>query len=160
MLKFFLRALLVLAAVASVASMPDVWAEGDAKAGADVYKLNCAACHGANLAGGIAPALKDNTLVSGEESAVIEVVSTGRTDKGMPAWKDQLTEQQIKDVVALLKNPATMPTESAAVADTSFEPDVSTEGINPDMKRSFIFVYLWTLISMVVLLVWIKQRAA
>lgn len=156
MLRVFSRVFLAVVAM-SFLYLPTALAEGDPKVGAQVYKLNCAACHGANLQGGIAPALKGNTLImSGDDAKVLEVISEGRTDKGMPAWKDQLQEQQIMDIVALLKNPDAVPQEAAIVEVA--EPDISTDDIFPGLQRSFLFVYLWTIISMTVLLVWIRQR--
>jgi cytochrome c6 len=71
--------------------------EGDAAAGKAVYEARCAVCHGAAGQGaGNYPA------VAGEGgSEAIEIVTNG--DGSMPAFRGQLTEQEIADVVAYIE---------------------------------------------------------
>jgi ubiquinol-cytochrome c reductase cytochrome b subunit len=89
---------------------------GSATAGATVYNTNCAGCHGANGQGqpGLFPPLAQNPAVTGDPNAVIKIVANGLsgsvTVKGanysgqMPAWKGQLTNKQIADVVTYIRN--------------------------------------------------------
>jgi mono/diheme cytochrome c family protein len=160
MCKALIKGLLILAFALSGVLTPAVHGEGDPKAGVQIYKSNCAACHGANMEGSIAPPLKDNAFVAdSEESVIVNTIANGREEKGMPAFKDQLTEQQLADVVALLKNPSEMTSAQSTVVIEVFEPEITTEDILPGLKRSFLFVYLWTLVAMIALLVWIKHRS-
>lgn len=64
-------------------------------------EAQCIACHGAELEGGSAPALcgvGDN--MSKEE--LVEVITNGRNEGAMPAFKDQLSKEQIDQVAAWL----------------------------------------------------------
>jgi mono/diheme cytochrome c family protein len=84
-------------------------------AGAKLFGQNCASCHGA--AGGgtpnVAPPLAGNPFVSGDATAVIHAVGNGmhgQTAMGksygavqMPAWKGQLTPDQIAQVVSYIR---------------------------------------------------------
>jgi mono/diheme cytochrome c family protein len=73
--------------------------EGDAAAGEDVYaSAGCGSCHvlaAAGSSGTIGPNL-DQTKP--ELDLIVERVTNGASP--MPAFKDQLTEQQIQDVAA------------------------------------------------------------
>ena len=78
---------------------------GDAAAGKTVFSDNCAGCHGALGTGGnggpdltAIPSAKD-------KDAVVEQVTNG--GGGMPAFKGQLTEQQIQDVSAYVTSEIT-----------------------------------------------------
>lgn len=72
--------------------------EGDPRAGSSIYASNCALCHGQNGEGGAAPALVGVKDRLGEEEH-LAVVRDGRPGKGMPSWKERLTEKEIRDVV-------------------------------------------------------------
>ena len=78
---------------------------GDAAAGKTVFSDNCAGCHGALGTGGnggpdltAIPSAKD-------KAAVVKQVTNG--GGGMPAFKGQLTEQQIQDVSAYVTSEIT-----------------------------------------------------
>ncbi len=87
-----------------------------AGAGASVYSSNCAGCHGAAGAGvpKTFPPLASNPFVTGDKNAVIGVVLNGLSGnvsvKGdtyngqMPAWKGNLTNKQIADVITYVRN--------------------------------------------------------
>ena len=72
--------------------------------GEQVFSANCAACHGADGAGGIGPKLKPNTFVGGNsDAAVLAVVQNGRPGTAMPSWSGRLSAAQMDAVVALLR---------------------------------------------------------
>ena len=84
-------------------------AAGDAEQGLKVYAEACARCHGADGNGGE----KGGSVVDAAYLALVSdqalrtAVIAGRTDLGMPDWRDDipgqpLTPQQISDVVAWL----------------------------------------------------------
>lgn len=138
---------------------PTVLAEGDPTAGVQVYKSNCAQCHGPNMEGGIGLPLKGSTFVAdSDEAALKQMVAEGREDKGMPAFKDQLSEQEILDVAALLKNPEALAAAQDVLGTDILEPEVNTDDIFPELKKTFLFVFAWTAVAMVALLAWIKNR--
>lgn len=72
--------------------------------GAEIYKMNCAECHGANGEG----AKKGISLVSGHalhhsEAEHIKQVTDGEANK-MPAFKDKLKTEEIKALVDYVRN--------------------------------------------------------
>jgi mono/diheme cytochrome c family protein len=62
--------------------------------GALLYKENCEGCHGARGAGGTAPALSSNIDKS--------IIENGNMEKGMPAYKDKLTPEEITAIIDYL----------------------------------------------------------
>ncbi|HUY41925.1 MAG TPA: cytochrome b N-terminal domain-containing protein [Candidatus Dormibacteraeota bacterium] len=83
--------------------------------GASVFSQNCASCHGAQGQGmpGVFPPLANNPFVTGDPSKVIDVVENGlhgavavagKTYNGqMPAWKSQLSTQDVADVITYIR---------------------------------------------------------
>jgi mono/diheme cytochrome c family protein len=76
--------------------------------GADVYKAKCAMCHGAD---GLAatPMGKNMKILSFKDPKMLSAsnaqffASTKNGLNKMPAYKDKLTDQQIKDVIAYIR---------------------------------------------------------
>jgi mono/diheme cytochrome c family protein len=76
-----------------------------------VYAANCSGCHGAAGAGlpGAFPPLAKSEVVAGDTTKLIHIIAyglqgsltvEGKTYNGqMPAWKPQLTDAQIADVI-------------------------------------------------------------
>lgn len=86
---------------ASAASAEFVVTEQLAQLGQSVYASNCAACHGANLEGGIGVALNDGEWVhGGTPEEVLRVVTEGVPAKGMPAWGAILGQERVRQVTA------------------------------------------------------------
>jgi len=83
---------------------------GDPTKGESVYGQNCATCHGSGLEGGIGPALNPIVQLSGvpnplSPAYLIDTITNGlKPPSGpeMPAWKDKLSGQDIKDVAAFI----------------------------------------------------------
>lgn len=75
--------------------------EGDATAGELVFADTCASCHGVDGTGGTGP---DLTAESEDDAELVEVILYG--DGEMPA-QDQLTDQEVADVVAFVQSIAT-----------------------------------------------------
>ncbi len=84
--------------------------------GAAVYSQNCAGCHGAAGAGvpGAFPPLAKNDTVTGDPAKVIHILNYGlngsikvggSTYNGqMPAWKGNLKDEEIADVINYIRN--------------------------------------------------------
>ncbi len=72
--------------------------------GQAVYAARCAACHGQNGEGQIGPNLTDNFWIhgGGQIADVVQVVRTGVTAKGMPAWDTMISGSEINSVSAYI----------------------------------------------------------
>jgi cytochrome c oxidase cbb3-type subunit 3 len=67
-------------------------------------KMNCAGCHGYDLAGGMGPDLTDDSwLYGGRPGEIFHTISEG-TPRGMPSWKGQLTPDQIWQLVTFIQS--------------------------------------------------------
>jgi cytochrome c oxidase cbb3-type subunit III len=75
------------------------------EAGHDLFgKMNCAGCHAYDLTGGMGPDLTDASwLYGGKPGEIFHTISEG-TPRGMPAWKDKMTPDQIWQVVSYIQN--------------------------------------------------------
>ena len=85
-------------------------------AGGQVFSQNCASCHGAQGGGtpNVAPPLAGNSYVTGDPKAVILTVANGMHGAPamgksygamqMPAWKGQLTPDQIAQVISYIRS--------------------------------------------------------
>ncbi len=93
--------------------------------GLDIFKTNCAACHGATLEGGVGPNLTDDYwLHGGNLNEVFKSVKYGWPAKGMKSWQSDLSAVQIKNVISYIhslhgSNPANA---KAAQGDLYIEP--------------------------------------
>lgn len=67
------------------------------------FEASCAMCHGSEAKGATGPSLIDSSLVRHDQNANLigEVVTTGRVQKGMPAFPS-LSPAQISDIAAFL----------------------------------------------------------
>jgi len=65
--------------------------------GKAVYAAKCAACHGAQGQGLVGPNLTDNFWVIGDGSSesIYNVIDKGVLSKGMPAWGDQVSKEEL-----------------------------------------------------------------
>jgi mono/diheme cytochrome c family protein len=126
-------------------STPRLDAEASAQAvtaverGYNVYKANCARCHGANGEGGIGPVLNDQVKLfwhlTPEYLATILRVggryACGNASSLMPVWSDQgsppgpLNYRQVEELIAYLRAPSD---EEFIVRD----PELLTPQVDPD----------------------------
>jgi len=77
--------------------------------GAQLWGLNCAACHGLNGQGVSAPALNSQEFFQGtSDEQIAGIVRGGVPGTAMPAWWNEyggpLTDQQIAEVVAYIRS--------------------------------------------------------
>lgn len=72
--------------------------------GKAIFAAKCSACHGQELEGIIGPNLTDNYWIHGQGSLkdIAKVVRSGVLDKGMPAWQEQLKNEEIQAVVVFV----------------------------------------------------------
>ena len=76
--------------------------EGDVYEGWRQYSVHCARCHGQDVLGNPVAANLIKTAAPGgpvaEEEPFTAIVIEGRLDRGMPAFKDQMTPEQVRAV--------------------------------------------------------------
>jgi len=71
--------------------------------GKDIFKNNCAACHGNVGEGGVGPNLIDNYWIHGGSlNEVFKTVKYGWPAKGMKSWETDLSAVQIRNVVGYI----------------------------------------------------------
>jgi len=67
-------------------------------------QMNCAGCHAYDLTGGMGPDLTDNSWqYGGKPGEVFHTIAEG-TPRGMPAWRDKLTADQIWQIVSYIQS--------------------------------------------------------
>ncbi len=72
-------------------------------AGEKTYLSTCAACHGADLKGGIGQNLTDATWIhGGTPSDILNTINNGVLEKGMPQWGPLLGQKRMAEVVAYI----------------------------------------------------------
>jgi cytochrome c oxidase cbb3-type subunit I/II len=78
--------------------------EANLTAGADIYKTNCLACHGvAGEGNAVGPNLTDDYWIhGGSNDDIYHIIHEGYLQKGMQAWKDILSEEQMLQVTSYL----------------------------------------------------------
>lgn len=75
------------------------------QAGAQVYKSKCVACHGDKGQGGIGPNFTDRYyLHGGSIKEIFHTIKYGVVEKGMQAWKTDLSPMQIAQVASYVKS--------------------------------------------------------
>jgi len=89
---------------------PAVLAEGG-----EIFGDQCSLCHGENGEGMIGPNLIDNYWLHGKGKIgdIAVSIRTGIPDKGMAAWADRMTEEEILHTAAYLKSQQGTTTDNA-----------------------------------------------
>jgi mono/diheme cytochrome c family protein len=94
------RSIIVLTVIALLSMSCVAWAAED---GAAIYKSKCAACHGADGAGKVGPAVKGTALT---DAQITDLLTKGAAGKKAPHGKAVagLTEDQAKAVATYVKS--------------------------------------------------------
>ncbi|MBK7665952.1 MAG: c-type cytochrome [Sphingobacteriaceae bacterium] len=80
-------------------------AEVDLTTGKNLFVTSCAACHGQLGEGGVGPNLTDDYWVHGGSIVdIFKTVKYGWPDKGMKAWKEDLSPMQMAQVTSFIKS--------------------------------------------------------
>lgn len=94
----------VLAAVTAIlAALPA--AATETPSATSLYTTHCAQCHNAERLGAIGPALLPENLGRLKRNEAQNVIRDGRVATQMPAFKDKLSQEQIKQLVELIYTP-------------------------------------------------------
>lgn len=76
----------------------------DIDAGKEAYQTNCAACHGKLGEGGVGPNFADDYWMHGGSiQDIFKTIKYGYPDKGMKAWKEDLSPMQIAQISSFIK---------------------------------------------------------
>ena len=67
-------------------------------------KMNCAGCHAYDLTGGMGPDLTDPSWQYGSKPGEVYHTIAEGTPRGMPAWKDKMTADEIWQVVTYIQS--------------------------------------------------------
>lgn len=91
--------------VAQVALRPFTGDTTKAHAGRLIFlQKNCYSCHGGLAGGAMGPSLRDTTWKYGSaDSLIFRTIHDGRP-MGMPAWGNQLTTDQIDDIIVYIRS--------------------------------------------------------
>lgn len=70
----------------------------------ELFASKCMGCHGDNLAGGRAPGLFNESLLSeNTDASLAQTIRNGVLKSGMPPFKDQLSESEVNQLIAFLR---------------------------------------------------------
>lgn len=73
--------------------------------GKAIYTERCAVCHGSRGEGLIGPNLTDRNWIHGNQvSLIAEVIANGVLTKGMPAWGQILSQDELISIVGYVKS--------------------------------------------------------
>jgi len=74
--------------------------------GEELFAAKCASCHGAHGEGLIGPNLVDNYWLHGTGGIrdIAKVIRVGVPDTGMAAWKNRISEENIRKIAAYIKS--------------------------------------------------------
>ena len=71
--------------------------------GKALFNTNCAVCHKEDMGGSIGPNLTDEYWIhGGTPTDIYAVIKNGVLDKGMLAWKDQMTPYQMQNLMSYI----------------------------------------------------------
>lgn len=124
-LKLSAYALVVGALVAG----PFLTAQQRPDAIAKQYATLCSSCHGANLEGGLAPSMLDDTWVhGGDDASLAASIKAGWPANGMPAFGGTLNDEEIRAMVIFIREARTRAaTEKAGYAKPAANTVVKSE---------------------------------
>lgn len=118
---------------------------GDAKAGGAKYAQLCVSCHGANARGGVGADLTQSIYIHGNgDDNVVHSIRDGQPE-GMPSFRATLSDTEINDLVAFLKERRADPTNLPLVAPHAFPPTIPKGVVKTDVENFRVQVVAQTL---------------
>ena len=106
------------------------YSEEAAAAGAEIYATNCLVCHGPELEGGIGVSLVDDEWIHGSQASdVVSVLRNGVLDKGMPAWGQILSPEQINQVASYILGQHSLAT-GRSMEEITADPSAATPSVD------------------------------
>ena len=91
--------------VADTSAVPDATSTPRPVGAVAIYWANCASCHGTGSGPSMNSSLFDKkwTYIKGSDDDLRQIIADGSTNRGMPAYKDLLTRDEINEVVGLIR---------------------------------------------------------
>lgn len=81
----------------------------------ELYRENCASCHGASLNEGLGGSLVDGLWKHGDaDSDIAKAISNGNADTGMPAFQEKLSPEEIRSLVIFIREKENAARQSGA----------------------------------------------
>ena len=122
----------------------DAWVLPDEMGG--IYKANCAVCHGQQQEGSsLGPSLVAPELVHGDSvDQLVTSIASGYPDKGMPGWKGNLSDADIRGLVIYLleKREGDRGADGQGVGEPPVIPTEKIESKLHDFRIESLFVGL------------------
>jgi mono/diheme cytochrome c family protein len=106
---------LLLAAAQAGAAPPALFTQAQQTAGADVYTQNCAECHGANLEGGVGPALSGAAFAPAAKKDTVHKIFKIITTKMPLGQPGSLSHDEYAEVMAYILSKNGFPAGSTAL---------------------------------------------
>ncbi len=72
---------------------------------AHLLKHDCGSCHGMTLKGGLGPSLEVDSLKDKADDFLFLSIQQGRPGTPMPPWNTELSDEDIRWIVHLLRQP-------------------------------------------------------
>lgn len=102
----FLSGLVVFAPASFLSAAPPP--EGQSRDVTKLYETHCASCHGKNMEGGQTDSMLDDQWKhGGDDASLAKIIRDGFEQNGMPPWKHELNEAEIRAMVVLIHEKAT-----------------------------------------------------
>ena len=96
--------------------------------GAKIYSEHCESCHGVGLSGGQAPSLADdNWEYDGTDQGLLQAITDGIEEVGMPAFDEVFTSQDKQDLVAYIRSGGDLKTTTPIADVPSVEDQVQIQ---------------------------------
>ncbi len=110
--------------------------------GAKLYNVHCAACHGVDLEGGMAGSLKDGQWTYAKSvNEIKNLIKNGNADVGMPAFKDQLTNEDISALHTFITSTGQKKTKAATQANQASHDLINTNIWMDDLDTPWSLVF-------------------
>ena len=118
---------------------------------ADLYKENCASCHGDQMQGASAPSMLDDIwLNGGDDDSLARSIRNGFPDRGMPAWGALIPDKEIRAMVIYMREmrarndsgqltfAAPKDSVTASSALHSYQVNTWLDGVNEPWSMAFL----------------------
>ena len=104
----------------------------------ELWEANCASCHGDRGQGGTGGALIDGDWKHGSsDEAIMEAIKNGFPDRGMEAYDETLTDEQIRSLVIFIREQAEL-----AEKESLLERTTPKEGVFRSEEHAFILEHV------------------
>jgi cytochrome c oxidase cbb3-type subunit 3 len=109
---------------------------GKIATGKAIFIKNCAVCHGPEGQGLVGPNFTDKHWLYGNKPGDLFKIVKNGTNKGMKAWKDELSPVDIQNVISFIHTlQGTQPANPKAAEGELYEEEVSSADLGNDSSK-------------------------